>query len=292
MALAGDLKKKDAPMRLVDYLPQEPLSVLGRAYHDTVMARFPDVPFEEVAYGADPYQGLLIFPAEHPDGRVLLAFHGGGWTSGYKEWMGFMAPAMTQAGITFVAAGYRLAPSHLFPTGFDDCCAALARCSREVGRFGGDAGCIYLGGHSAGGHYAALMAVRRDWQQPHGLSPDVVRGCLPMSGVYTFGEGSGLAVRPRFLGAVDTPDADAIASRAGPLQNLAATPPPFLMSCATEDFPHLIMQAGAMLAALQATGGDAALLTIPACDHFSAHLSAGDPNGLWARRALAFMAAR
>ncbi len=278
-------------MRIADYPPQEPLSVLGRTYHDAVMARFPDMPFEEVAYGADPYQGLLIFPAAHPDGRVLLAFHGGGWTGGYKEWMGFMAPAMTQAGITFVAAGYRLAPGHLFPTGFDDCCAAMARCSREAGRFGGSAEHIHVGGHSAGGHYAALMAVRRDWQRPHGLPPDAMRGCLPMSGVYAFGEGSGLTVRPRFLGPSDAADADAIASRAGPLQNIGTMPPPFLMSCGEQDFPHLISQADAMSAALTAAGGEATLLTIPASDHFTAHLSTGDPNGLWARRALAFMAA-
>lgn len=279
-------------MRLSDYPPQEPLSALGRAYNDTVMAMFPDAPFDEVAYGPDPYQGLLIFPAEHPDGRVLLAFHGGGWTSGYKEWMGFMAPALTQAGITFVSAGYRLAPGHLFPTGFDDCCAAMVRCSQEVGRFGGDASCMYVGGHSAGGHYAALMAVRRDWQQRLGLAQDAVRGCLPMSGVYTFGEGSGLSVRPRFIGSADAPDAAAIATRASPLHNIAAAPPPFLMSCGALDFPHLIPQADAMLAALHAAGGDAAVLTIPACDHFSAHVSAADPHSLWAHEALAFMVAR
>jgi len=28
----------------------------------------------------------------------------------------------------------------------------------------------------------------------------VIKGCLPISGVYRFGEGSGLSVRPRFLG--------------------------------------------------------------------------------------------
>jgi arylformamidase len=279
-------------MRLTDYPPQEPLSALGRAYSDSVMAMFPDAPVEQVAYGADPYQGLLIFPSAQPDGRVLLAFHGGGWTSGYKEWMGFMAPALTRAGITFVSAGYRLAPGHLFPVGFDDCCAAMARCSREVTRFGGDPGCIYVGGHSAGGHYAALMAVRRDWQQPHGLAQDAVRGCLPMSGVYTFSEGSGLSVRPRFLGPADAPDADAVTARASPLHNIQEVPPPFLMSCGALDFPHLIPQAEAMRTALQAAGGNASVLTIPACDHFSAHVSAADPHGLWARQAVAFMAAR
>ena len=48
---------------------------------------------------------------------MLLFWHGGGWTSGYKEWMGFMAPALNAAGVTFVSAGYRLAPEHVFPAG-------------------------------------------------------------------------------------------------------------------------------------------------------------------------------
>jgi hypothetical protein len=54
----------------------------------------------------------------------------------------------------------------------------------------GDARRIFLGGRSAGGHLASLLAVRRDWQAVHGLPEDVLRGCISVSGVCLLGEAS------------------------------------------------------------------------------------------------------
>ena len=94
---------------------------------------------QEFAFGADPYQRLLVFEAPRPDGRVLVFWHGGGWTSGYKEWMGFMAPAFTAEGVTFVSAGYRLAPQHVFPAALDDCIQATRWVAENIARHGGNA---------------------------------------------------------------------------------------------------------------------------------------------------------
>jgi len=112
-------------MKLDDYPSQEPLSEAGQAYSAECWRRSASVAFEEFAFGADPYQRVAVVRAPRPDGRVLLFWHGGGWTSGYKEWMLFMAPAFTDAGVTFLSAGYRLAPQHKFPAAVDDCVRAV-----------------------------------------------------------------------------------------------------------------------------------------------------------------------
>jgi len=91
------------------------VSLIAAAYRDACVARSFGVPFVEHRYGADPYQSVAIYPSERPNGALLAFVHGGGWTSGYKEWMGFMAPAFAARGITFASIGYRLAPQHLFP---------------------------------------------------------------------------------------------------------------------------------------------------------------------------------
>ena len=39
---------------------------------------------------------------------MLVFFHGGGFTHGYKEWCGFMAPALTAHPAILVSAEYRL----------------------------------------------------------------------------------------------------------------------------------------------------------------------------------------
>jgi arylformamidase len=272
-------------MRIEEYPPQEPLSAQGKAYHDECLRRATLAPSEEIAYGADPYQRIAIFRAAKPNGSILVFWHGGGWTGGYKEWMSFMAPAFAAAGVTFVSPGYRLAPQHLFPAGLEDCADAVARVHAEARRLGGDPARIFLGGHSAGGHYAALLAVTRDWQARRGLPLDVVRGCLPISGVFQFGEGAGLTVRPRFLGSEGS-GSDRAAS---PLHRMEGTPPPFLIVHGEKDFPHLMRQAEAMEAALRQAGGRVERHVLAGRDHFSASYAGGEADGPWVARALAWM---
>ncbi len=95
-------------MRPQDYPPQEPVSAFAMPYRDACMMQSFGVPFAEFQYGADPYQSVAVYSPEKPDGRLFAFVHGGGWTSGYKEWMGFMAPAFTTVGVTF--AQHRLSP--------------------------------------------------------------------------------------------------------------------------------------------------------------------------------------
>ena len=256
-------------MNLHDYPPQEPLSEAGQAYSAECWRRSAGIPYREEAFGADPYQKLLVFEPKKPDGRVLLFWHGGGWTSGYKEWMGFMAPAFTAAGVTFISAGYRLAPQHVFPAGLDDCVSALNWVREYI------PGRVFIGGHSAGGHYAALIACR---------GQSGIEGCLPISGVYEFGESSGLSARPRFLGS--DPAVDRMAS---PRYQLKSSLPPFLVAYGTRDFAHLIPQAQRFVAAVRDAGGEAQELSLPERTHFTASYAGGEADGPWVPAALAFM---
>lgn len=266
-------------MRLEDYPPQEPLSPFAAAYQAAAMAGAVEGG-EEIAYGPDPSQRLLFFPAPGgAGGPTLLFLHGGGWTNGYKEWMTFMAPAMAAHGIAFATAGYRLAPRHVHPAAYEDAAAAAGAAARRIGEGGGDPAALFIGGHSAGGHLAALVALRR-------AAP--VRGALPISGTYYFTEGSGLSVRPRFLGA-----ADSGAERdASPMTHVAPGAPPMLLAEGDRDFPHLKRQAEEFAAAMRAAGNDVERIVLPDSDHGGASLAAGLADGPWAPRAAAWMRER
>lgn len=263
-------------MDIARYPEQEPFNENAAAYHEYLIGRAKALSPVEASYGDDPYQSIGIFPADKPDGRVLLFFHGGGWTNGYKEWMYFMAPALNALGITFVSAGYRLAPTHLFPVGFEDCAKALDWLVRNVSDYGGDPDKIFVSGHSAGGHYAALLAVT-DEAAPGLPCASRIRGCAPISGIYYFGEGSGMAVRPRFLGPLES-GAD---QKASPMNYVRSNLPPFLLAWGEEDFPHLRKQAQEMYAALQRVGVSVDSIELPGCNHFTASYAAGDIGGAW-----------
>ena len=82
-------------------------------------------------------------------------------------------------------------------------------------QFGGDADRIFIGGHSAGAHLAALVTLRRDRARARGLPDDVIKACFPVSGLYDVGANAANAggvleiVRPLMF---DDPDDSAAAS--------------------------------------------------------------------------------
>jgi acetyl esterase/lipase len=187
--------------------------------------------------------------------------------------------------VIFASAGYRLAPAHVFPAGYEDACSAFAWLHRNIAGHGGDPQRMFVGGHSSGAHYAALLAVRCDWRDRHGVPQDAVRGCLPVSGVYDLTAAGGLSQRPRFLGA---PDSGA-EREASPILNIQGVPPPFLMAHGSDDFPHLMEQAARMEAALKAAGGLAERLVLQGRTHFKASLATAEHDAGWLARALAFI---
>lgn len=272
-------------MRPEDYPAQEPFTEIGARYHDEVMRRGAGIDGVEVALGGSPYRSLAVYPAEHPSGDVLCVIHGGGWTNGYKEWMAFMAPAANARGVTLVSFGYRLAPAHVFPACANDCAAAVAWVHGHIAEHGGDPDRLFLGGHSAGGHLSALLALTADWRREHGLPADVVKGALPISGTYLFGPDSGLSMRPRFLGDPSLRNEDA----ASPMPHVHRGAPPFLIATGETDFSHLIKQAAAFADALAASDVGVTRLTLAGCDHLGASYAAGTADGEWIRAAVSFM---
>ena len=68
----------------------------------------------------------------------MIFFHGGGWTNGYKEWCGFMAPALAAHGVALAAPTYRLAPGVRYPTFLEDALDAIAAIAAQARTYGGN----------------------------------------------------------------------------------------------------------------------------------------------------------
>ena len=178
------------------YPPQEPFSDIGAKYNVEVQKLSAGIDGDAFAYGDDPYQEVAVFSAANPNGSVLAFMHGGGWVNGYKEWPAFMAPALNAAGITFVSIGYRLAPTFTWPTGVNDVAAALKWTHDNIADHGGDPSRLFISGHSAGGHYAAWLAVRDDWQEAASVPADIEKQVGRLNAV--------LAQIPGFFASLDS----------------------------------------------------------------------------------------
>lgn len=89
---------------------------------------------------------------------VYVYFHGGGWTSGDKASLTKYCASQAEGGMVAVNVNYRMAPRFHMAHVLADANAALAWVRDNIAGFGGDPARIVLGGDSAGGQIAALLA--------------------------------------------------------------------------------------------------------------------------------------
>ncbi len=281
-----------------DDLPaQPPVNIRADAYAETALrlSRLAAMTVRtvlDVAYGPDKQQTLDIYlPPEGTPGPwpVFLNIHGGAWTHGYKEWMGLNAPAIVAFPAIYISLSYRLAPDHKYPASLDDCIAALAWTYAHVADYGGDAGRLFIGGHSAGGQLAALVTLRRDLLARHGLPDDVIKACFPYSGVfdmtYDAGEGQRQIV----------PMCDALISGTGlereasPIHCVEGNRTPFHVSWGENDNPFCKHQGPEFVARLKAQPGRVEELVLPLFDHFWIHVDQQRASNPWTRTLKSWM---
>ena len=189
---------------------------------------------------------------------VFLFIHGGSWRSGDRSQYPALGNRFAKAGAVVVVPSYRLAPAALHPAQAEDVAAALAWTVKHAAEYGGDPGRIYLGGHSAGGHLAALVALDPKYLAAHQLKPSLLKGVIAMSGVY------------------DVQNLENVFGKdpagwpaASPQTYIRRDAPPFIVTYCQWDYATLPAQARQFHAALREAGAQSELVYVPAQNHIS-----------------------
>lgn len=118
---------------------------------------------------------------------VIVFFYGGCWGNcGFykKNEYAFVAEAFTDQNYIVVIADYRFYPSVLFPEIIQDARLAVEWVHDNIGSYGGDSDSMFLMGHSAGAHLAALLTL--DERYLAADSYKSLKGFVGLAGPYDF----------------------------------------------------------------------------------------------------------
>ena len=117
---------------------------------------------------------------------IAVFFYGGSWRSGSRSEYAFVGEALAQAGIVTVIPDYRLFPQGRFPDFEYDAAHAVRWVRDHSAELGGDSRRIFLIGHSAGAHIAALLATDARYLASVAMKPQDLAGVVGISGPYDF----------------------------------------------------------------------------------------------------------
>lgn len=213
-------------------------------------------------YGPAERERLDFFPAADHAGPILIFFHGGYWQRFDKSVFSFVAEPFVASGISVAVVNYTLCPE----VGMEE---ILAQANRAVTwvtnnseRLWGRRGGLYLMGHSAGAHIAAMLMSGRMRGPDPGISSALLRGCILISGlfelaplVYTYiNAGLGLD--------------DDRATALSPVNNLPVDRASMLVACGARESAEFHRQSDSYATAVRSAGVcEAERFNVPGCDH-------------------------
>ncbi len=206
---------------------------------------------------------LDLFPdPDRAEPTPLLVFiHGGYWQSLDKSDFSYLAPPFLEAGIAFASINYDLAPKVGVGEIVGQALKAIAWLTETAPDHGIDPERIFVAGHSAGGHLAAVA-----------MGAESVKGGCSISGVYELE-----VMRLSYHQEVLHLDPETVRTMS-PLRNLPERAGPLICAVGSEETEEFLLQQDEMVTAWRGAGLDARVVDLPGRNHFTAVDALGESS--------------
>ncbi len=226
----------------------------------------------DVAYGPLGRHRLDIYRPQTAaaDGPIVVFYYGGGWRSGHRATYGFVGAALAARGITAVIPDYRLYPEVRFPGFVEDAALAYRWVAATLAVATGGTRSIYVMGHSAGGHSAAMLAYDRHYIAAGGGDPPRPKGLIGLAGPYAFDPTTWPSTAAIFAGAA-SPDSTRPVTFVGP------GAPPALLVHGLADTTVKPWKTRDLAAALTASGSVVRKVEVESMGHIGVLLAIARP---------------
>ncbi len=124
----------------------------------------------------------LYVPKKGDKLPVMVFIHGGAWRMGDKSNHSKKPLRFVREGYIFASINYRMSPGVTFPVYVQDVAKAIGWIYKNISTYGGDRDKIFIMGHSAGAHLAALVAIDGKYLEEEGYKLDLLKGVVLLDG--------------------------------------------------------------------------------------------------------------
>src|SRR5450830_1570386 len=216
-----------------------------------------------IAYGALPRQKLDVYIPKNKNSvakPIVVFFYGGSWDSGDRADYKFVAEALTSKGFVVVIPDYRVYPEVLFPEFVFDAAKSAKWAKDNAEKYSGDHNKIFLAGHSAGAHIAAMLTLDSQYLASVDLKPKDFSGMIGLAGPYDF-----LPVKTDRLRTILGPEDQRWKSQ--PINFVKGDNPPMLLMVGLKDDTVWPRNTFNLAAKIKAAGGPVEVLQYPNYSH-------------------------
>ena len=258
--------------------------LIERRIRDSELTRLRVGEPERFAYGTEEIEQLDVYRTGRALAPIFIFLHGGAWRSGRSKEFATPAEMFLAAGAHYVVPDFAWVQDvggGLMVLS-DQVRRAIAWVYDNAARLNADPTRFYVGGHSSGGHLAAV-ALTTDWQRDFGLPIDIIKGGVCISGMYDLTPVR-LSARNRYV-EFD----DATVAALSPLRHLDRLHAPLIIAYGTCETPEFQRQNREFAAAVKAINKPVQLLVGEHHNHFELPETLGNPYGLLGRAALDLM---
>ena len=217
----------------------------------------------DIPYAQGERHRLDVYRPRAPNAPVVVFVYGGGWRSGDRATYRFAGAALAARGLLTVIPDYRTYPQAAFPGFVEDAAAAFAWAKAHASEYGGDPGRVFLIGHSAGAHIAAMLTLDKAFLAAFGLDPDRdIAGMVGLAGPYDF-----LPLHDPDLEPIFAPAGDL--TKTQPITYARAGAPPMLLLTGAGDTVVLPRNSQRLAERIAALGGRAEVRTYEGVGHMT-----------------------
>ncbi len=247
-----------------------PASVFSAERTPTVIK---EIPYPGATKGDRRRSLDLYVPAKSERRPPMMIFvHGGFWVVSDDDYRigPAIAETLSREGVAVALLRYRLAPKVSYRAQLADVAAGVALVLREAQRYRYDNSRIFISGHSAGGHLAAMVALDGSYLGKHQASPQSLAGVVMFSGLYDLSPKHSISEHQRLAIEKTFGRDPAVLKQASPVSHVRGGAPPFLILTAQRDFSGFLADAKSFSDELSRAGNPRVeRWIVPERDHFT-----------------------